>query len=119
MNVYALQGEDWKAAWNPEPVPPPQFAIGGGAERERRIAHKRGWRVQLFNDPGKSRAQTIAQRAQAFFDTVYVEFQSPNYRVRVGDFVRRSAADRMARTAKGYGFRQAWVVPDRVIVYEN
>jgi hypothetical protein len=48
-------------------------------------------------------------------DWVYIVFDSPYYKVRVGNFLDRPSANKMVRLLSEKGFKDAWVVPDIVI----
>jgi hypothetical protein len=74
-----------------------------------------GWRVQLFASASMANADREAQRArQRFAEPVYVEFQPPLYKVRLGDFLTKAEAQSMATRAKAEGF-DAWVVEALVV----
>lgn len=45
---------------------------------------------------------------------VYLVFETPYYKIRVGDFETRSIANSTVRMLMEIGYRDAWVVPDRV-----
>jgi len=128
FNVYSFGGDDWKEIWRPRVLKPSvvstthQKTSNGTSvdEVDKEIKYKRvrGFRVQLANVLSEDQATRIEERAKELFETVYVTFRSPNYRVRAGDFQRRSEADKAASEARSMGFRGAWVVPDRVNVPE-
>lgn len=48
-------------------------------------------------------------------DWVYIVFDSPYYKVRVGNYLDRPSANKMVRMLIEKGFKDAWVVPDIVI----
>jgi len=128
LNVYDFGGDDWKEIWRPrislpsrvENVMVKSSSDSTDANGEVVIKYKRvrGFRVQLANVLGEDQASMIEKKAKALFENIYVTFHAPNYRVRAGDFQRRSEADKAAAEAKRMGFRGAWVVPDRVNVPE-
>ena len=132
VDVYQHGLDDWQPAWMPVPPPPASFNLaqqqtqrptlpasadstGGQVRRKRQT---QGFRVQLANVMSEDQARAIETRAKPLFDAIYITFRSPNYKVRAGDFTKRSDADRAAAEAKALGFRSAWVVPDRVFVEE-
>jgi hypothetical protein len=46
---------------------------------------------------------------------VYVVYDAPYYRVRVGNYTNRSAASQMLSKLIKLGYKDAWVVPDNVV----
>ena len=75
-----------------------------------------GWRVQIFAASSMVNADELAEMARRrFTEPVYVEFEPPMYKVRVGDFMTRSAADNMKTRAKAEEFEDAFVVEALVV----
>ena len=128
--LYHEGSDDWTPTWNP--VIPKRLTSDPGAGKSHsltstaqdsngvqvRIRQVQGYRVQLANVMSEDQAKSIESRATALFDAIYITFRSPNYKVRAGDFQRRSDADQAAEEARRLGFRGAWVVPDRINVKE-
>ncbi len=56
--------------------------------------------------------------AKSFFNPrgyeVYLVYESPMYKLRVGDTTDRKRADKLLTLSKENGYRDAWVVPDMV-----
>jgi hypothetical protein len=74
-----------------------------------------GWRVQLFASSSMVSAEALASRARKqFTEPIYVEYEPPLYKVRVGDFLTKEDARHMANRAKAENF-DAWVVEDLVL----
>lgn len=77
-----------------------------------------GFRVQLFstkNLENASRAKYMA--AEKFTDMnirFYLEFDSPYYKVRMGDFRSREEAEQIRRVAQNRGYPKAWIVKTKV-----
>jgi hypothetical protein len=72
-----------------------------------------GWRVQIFASREQSEATARATRVrEALGDrvTVYVERDDPWFKVRVGDFSARPAAERLRDELVGLGWADAWAV---------
>ena len=75
-----------------------------------------GWRVQIHAFPTMASAEAAAAKArQRFTEPVYVEYQAPMYKVRVGDFLTKDDARHMVNRAKAENYTQAWVVEDLVM----
>ncbi len=79
-----------------------------------------GYRVQIFASRSMDRATLVQQRAQAQFkplnQKVYLIFETPFYKVRVGDFLNREQAVQLRDQLKEYGYDQALPVPSKVLV---
>jgi hypothetical protein len=74
-----------------------------------------GWRVQIFASSSMVSADELAEKARAAFtEPVYVEYEPPFYKVRVGDFLTKQEAHHMMNRAKAEDF-DAWVVEALVV----
>jgi hypothetical protein len=45
----------------------------------------------------------------------YVVYETPYYKIRVGNFIDRADANMMVKKLSSLGFKDAWVVPDKII----
>jgi hypothetical protein len=78
------------------------------------------YRVQIFTGLVHGEARQIARVAEEIFDQpVCVEYEVPNYKVRVGDWDNRDAAERYCQKARTVGYTNAWVVMVGVNVRET
>jgi len=120
--------EDFDDAEHPDVIPPPLSAnigheIPDGLEEPTEDHNPKtgsGYRVQLYASRDKAQADAELQRAINWWETnrgdedrgppIYVEYEQPYFKVRLGDYRRRSdaaaEADKLAAT-----FRGAFVVP--------
>lgn len=70
-----------------------------------------GYRVQIASTPFEEVAREVRKEALLKFEEpVYVIFDAPYYKVRVGDCVSRFEAEELQQKAIEKGFGQAWVV---------
>ena len=70
-----------------------------------------GYRIQLISTRDESEARIIKQEALLKFDVeVYTIFDSPYYKVRVGNCISRLEADALQQKAIEENFLDAWVV---------
>jgi len=75
-----------------------------------------GWRVQLFASTSMVSADQEAELARdRFVESVYVEYEPPYYKVRLGDYLTKDGAKGMANRAKTQGYDEAWVVETLVV----
>lgn len=80
-----------------------------------------GYRIQIFAtgsiDDANAMRQTAVQRLPD--DSVYVVFDPPVYKVRVGDFRTRVEANQRLGVISALGFSDAWVVGDKITVHRS
>jgi hypothetical protein len=76
-----------------------------------------GFRIQLFASSHIDEANSMRLAASQIItdDSLYVVFDPPVYKVRVGDFTTRLEANRKLSTIAPRGFPDAWVVADRIV----
>jgi hypothetical protein len=77
-----------------------------------RIVEKMGWKVQLFSTTDFYRADTVYNQAAAdFFDQDVVKlFNSPYYKIRVGNCTSREQAEELLNRAIDLKYRDAWII---------
>lgn len=74
-----------------------------------------GWRVQIFASVSMVTADELATKARRLFtEPVYVEYEPPLYKVRVGDFLTKSEAKHMKNRTMSEDF-DAWIVEALVV----
>lgn len=76
-----------------------------------------GFRIQIFasasiDEANASRAVAMRRTRE---DSVYVVYDPPVYKVRVGDYTSRLEASRKLSTFIDKGYPDAWIVADRVV----
>ncbi len=78
-----------------------------------------GFRVQIFSSNNIDDANLMKSEVEQHFreELFYLVYDPPTYKLRGGDFLTRYEADRFARLLKDAGYKDAWVVPERV--YKN
>lgn len=70
-----------------------------------------GWRVQVFADTDRGNAEAFARRMERTVDAaVHVEWAEPWWKVRLGDFLDRDAAERLRERLVAEGVEDAWTV---------
>jgi cell division septation protein DedD len=106
----------------PPPVPdpaPPEGAVqaeeGWTTPSQERSTY--GYRVQIFASSERRRAEEIAASARTRFpDAVYVEYDAPLYKVRIGDCVTRHEADTLKEQAFSLGYEGPWVAETMILI---
>jgi hypothetical protein len=76
-----------------------------------------GFRIQVFSSSSVDEATKMKDVVMEKFlgDSVYVVYDAPVYKVRVGDFVNRYEANQRLPEFMEKGYRDAWIVPDRIV----
>jgi len=77
-----------------------------------------GYRIQIFFDSGsnsKTKATVVCEGFRRLYPTVgiYLNFVSPNYKVRIGDFRTRLDAFRFLQEIEP-NYPNAYIVPDQI-----
>jgi hypothetical protein len=77
-----------------------------------------GFRVQLQAGKSPEQMQEALLIAKSYFNPrgfeVYLVYESPMYKLRVGDAKTRKSAEKILAQCRQQGYRDAWVVPDLV-----
>ncbi len=76
-----------------------------------------GYRIQLISTQNLSEAISIKAQADSLYSMpVYVDFEPPNYKVRIGNYITNEEASVMQSTMQRQGFKNAWVVPSKIVI---
>ena len=74
-----------------------------------------GYRVQVLATRYFERADSLAVIIKnTVRDSVYVDFEAPNYKVRVGDFIDRDSAESLQQDLVQMGYNSAWILRSRI-----
>ena len=76
-----------------------------------------GYRIQIFSSSNMDEVaeMKILAMEKCAGDSIYIVFDAPVYKVRIGDFVNRYEANLRLPEFIEKGFRDPWVVPDRIV----
>lgn len=76
-----------------------------------------GFRVQILMTKEIEEANKLKTELNSILqdDWVYVIFESPYYKVRVGDFAVRGPANETLKYLIESGYKNSWIVPDKII----
>ncbi len=84
------------------------------------IVEKMGWKVQFFSTEDFYLADSIYSLAQSLFDNeVQKVYNSPYYKLRVGNCETRSEAEELLQVVREEGFDSAWILSTRIKVKEK
>ena len=74
-----------------------------------------GYRVQVLATRYFERADSLAGiMKNTVSDSVYVDFEAPNYKVRIGDFIDRDSAESLQQELVRMGYNSAWILRSRI-----
>ena len=74
-----------------------------------------GYRVQVLATRYIERADSLAAiMKNTISDSVYVDFEAPNYKVRVCDFIDRDSAESLQQVLVQMGYNSGWVLRTRI-----
>jgi len=74
-----------------------------------------GYRVQVLATRYYERADSLAVLMKnTVSDSVYVDFEAPNYKVRIGDFINRDSAESLQKDLVQMGYYSAWILRTRI-----
>ena len=75
------------------------------------LPHEVIFRVQVYASKSFDEAQKFAAEIESMFpESVYVEYQMPYYKVRLGEFSDPDEGEQFLQEVKDMGFKKAWLV---------
>ncbi|MEK6571947.1 MAG: SPOR domain-containing protein [Bacteroidota bacterium] len=76
-----------------------------------------GFRIQVLSTTEIDIANALKSELSTLPETVgiYIIYDSPYYKVRVGDFLYRPEANQLLKSLLDRGYKDAWIVADRVL----
>jgi hypothetical protein len=79
---------------------------------ERQVS---GYRLQIFATSDRVKAEeTAAGAKQSFTEPIYVEYEAPLYKVRIGDCATRQEAEALKEKASLQGYDGSWIAETMV-----
>lgn len=70
-----------------------------------------GYRIQLYSGREQALARKVKTEVESRFQhSVYLVYEAPQYKVRIGDFIERGDAGVLLRELRKAGYRDAWIV---------
>ena len=75
----------------------------------------KGYRVQIIISQNVNELEVIQDKLMKSVDKkIYIIFELPNYKLRVGNFLNRKEAESFQKKIVRLGYRTAWVVPTMI-----
>jgi hypothetical protein len=74
-----------------------------------------GFRVQVFASDQKEKADSMKIVLENIIqEPVFVTFEVPHYKVRLGNCINRVDAERLQKRLNEIGYRNAWIIRTRI-----
>ena len=74
-----------------------------------------GFRVQVLATRTRENADQLRQTlAEGYAEEIYIVFEAPNYKVRMGNFIDRRQAESLRQTLVKSGYPSAWIIRTRI-----
>ncbi len=81
------------------------------AKEDSEKGYKIWYRVQVFAAKFPQEAYQIADSLKGKFEeSIYVEYEAPYYKVRLGDFEKEEDAQKFLKVVRSKGYFESWVV---------
>ena len=83
--------------------------------KQLKLKINEGYRIQIFESTVASIARTEAKRFQNILgDSVYIDFEAPLYKLRIGNFIERKNAERAIESIERLGAKDSWIVRTKI-----
>ena len=83
--------------------------------KQLKLKINEGYRIQIFESAVSSIARAEAKRFQNILgDSVYIDFEAPLYKLRIGNFIERKKAERAIESIKRLGAKDSWIVRTKI-----
>ena len=133
INVYAEEGDSlfwFDASTLDDQLPKFPIIINkvfsgedislSGSNKKIDRAIKEVFRIQIFESSVASIARAEAKRFQNILgDTVYTDFETPLYKLRIGNFKNRKNAEKAVESISRLGAKDAWIIRTKANLREK
>lgn len=93
---------------------PKYWGLADSTQRHIRESED-GFRVQIFETQSANEAQSFFRESTvALTDSVYLSFDAPFYKIRVGNCPTRHEAITLQKVLKNTGYKTTWIVRSRI-----
>ena len=74
-----------------------------------------GYRVQILATKQLAKAEKLQKDLSSILNQkIYIVFEAPNYKVRVGDFIDRNKAENFRKNIVKKGYQSSWIIRTRI-----
>ena len=79
------------------------------------ITEIEGFRVQVFATQDRRKADILQKElALKFKENIYIIFEAPNYKLRIGDFLDRDKAEILRRELASSNYPSSWILRTKI-----
>ena len=79
------------------------------------ITEIEGFRVQVFATQDRGKADILQKElALKFKENIYIIFEAPNYKLRIGDFLDRDKAEVLRRELSASNYPSSWILRTKI-----
>jgi len=80
-----------------------------------RITTQEGYRLQIFESSSVEETnRTLRKLERSLKDSVYMVFEAPLYKLRLGNFVTKKEAEKQKENLNKKGYKNIWIVRSRI-----
>ena len=80
-----------------------------------RITTQEGYRLQIFESSSVEETnRTLQKFERSLKDSVYMVFEAPLYKLRLGNFVTKKEAEKQKENLNKKGYKNIWIVRSRI-----
>ena len=80
-----------------------------------RITTQEGYRLQIFESSSVEETnRTLRKFERSLKDSVYMVFEAPLYKLRLGNFVTKKEAEKQKEKLNKKGYKNIWIVRSRI-----
>ena len=80
-----------------------------------RITTQEGYRLQIFESSSVEETnRTIRKFERSLKDSVYMVFEAPLYKLRLGNFATKIEAEKQKKNLNKKGYKNIWIVRSRI-----
>ena len=95
-----------------------QIMVLDSLKNMRKLSNE-GFRLQIYETSSKPTADSIVNYFQNLLSQeIYVVFEAPLYKLRVGDFLYKKNADVEKSKLEKMGIKNIWIVRSRILDYK-
>jgi len=123
-----LNGQDKKIKFDPNNLvdPDPRWPIiSSPLDGENFMTNKssidstqiiiEGFRVQILATKQLAKAEKLQKDLSSILNQkIYIVFEAPNYKVRVGNFIDRNKAENFRKNIVKEGYQSSWIIRTRI-----
>ena len=80
-----------------------------------RITTQEGYRLQIFESSSVEETnRTLQKFERSLKDSIYMVFEAPLYKLRLGNFVTKKEAEKQKANLNKKGYKNIWIVRSRI-----